>query len=806
MNKVIVLLCVLVPLFFCDTWSNYKASFFLYNKPGLSGQLTGTLYYSLANKAIRYTYKAGPDEIFTYDSTSATGYFIYNQCSGTCATVPLDRSLVMPDFYKGTESCSGVVNTPNGQCTVCTKPAGDPVQSICVSATTNQPVRIILADGTTLDLSNVQSGVVTAAMVDSVALGWGCVLNCGNQMDIVILVDESGSITGNYIPPAAATGEWALMRNFVIGFTNLFTIDTNKVNMGLVQFGTGARDILPTIISDQAEFRNTVQGLTKCRGTDCGVWVTEQSTYTGTGFINSVLLLKDNAGVRALRANVPKVVIIVTDGDDTQPNNPFQWNGRSWSNTLTDSNSWLSYVKAEGVKIIAVGVGSGIDQQFLDSIASVAADGVTKLSYLAASFDFVSQTTTIQNLGTLVCTASGSSNPCPGCAGICACGVCTCPDSCDDNNVCTIGVCNSTVNSKGGCFQQQISCDDKDACTIDSCDPVGGCSNTPVVPATYCDDKDPCTIDTCVSTIGCVNTPMDCTNSNSCLIGSVCSGGVCQPPTTNICKDNNACTKDCSGATNCVFTPIDCTGGNKCILPDCDPTATTGPNGCKNLTRSCDDGNACSNDTCNPMTGCSNSPISCDDGNACTDDTCNPNSGCVNTYFNVTARCFKGDICANYTCDKTLGCVSTPLVCPPPAFNNNPCIVSICDPFQGCIPGPYICNVSKGQDPNCFVNYCNSNSTGPSDMCSQKELDSCLIAAIVGSGAAVISVGAIIGIIIAAVVCAAGTTVGAVYGFTKGFAGVFENKSNIYEPETIQGKNDAYGRDSVFNQKPVKPQ
>jgi len=799
MNKILFLLCILTPLILCQ-WTNFQASFVITNKPGLSGRLTGTLYYSVDNKAIRYTYNAGPDEIYRYDSSSDTGYFIYKRCSGTCDTVPLDRSIMMPNFYKQSEQCSGSITTPNGKCTVCTKPSNEAVQSVCVSDVDDQPIRIVMRDGTTFDLSNVKSGV-SASSVDATSLGWGCVLNCGNQMDLVVVVDESGSIDGNYIPPNAPTGEWAQIRSFVIGFTNLFQIDTNKVNMGLVQFGTGSRKILGSVISDQTQYRNTVNGLTKCRGTDCGTWVTQQSTYTGCGIIDAVDLLKDTSGVRALRANVPKVIMIITDGDDTQPNNPFTWAGRSWSNTITSSNSWLSYARNNGVKIIAVGVGDDIDQSFLDSIASTGPDGVTKLSYLASTFNFLSSSSFLQKLGNLVCSATGSTNPCPGCAGICACGVCKCPDSCDDDNVCTIGVCNATLNAQGGCFQLPVSCDDSNACTADSCDPVNGCIHTPRDIPTYCNDNDPCTTDTCNPAIGCINTPIDCTNTNSCLIGSVCQNGVCTTP-TDICNDNNACTQDCAGAPNCVFKPIDCTGGNKCILPDCDPAAI----GCKNLTRSCDDGNACSKDTCDPKTGCKNDPISCDDGNACTDDTCDPDIGCVHTPFNISDRCFKGDICSNYTCDKVLGCVASPLVCPPPTGNNS-CIISICDPFQGCIPAPYVCNATKGQDPNCFVNYCNPNKTASDpDLCYSQELDSCLLAAVVGSSAAVLSVGVIVAIIIAAVVCAAGTTVGAYIGFTKGFSGVFENKSSIYQPETIQGKNEAYGRDSVFNQKPVKPQ
>jgi hypothetical protein len=793
MNKVILLLCILISIILSQ-WTNFQANFVISSKPGLSGRLTGTVYYSLDNKAIRYTYNAGPEEIYRYDASSETGYFIYKRCSGSCDTIPLDRSIVMPEFYKGNEQCSGTVTTLNGQCTVCNKPSNDPVLSVCVNPGDNKPVRVTLRDGTVFDLSNVVSGA-SADQVDASLLGWGCVLNCDNVMDIVIVVDESGSIDGNYIPPNAPTGEWAQIRSFAIGFTNLFSIASNKVNMGLVQFGTGSRKILSSIISDENQYRQTVNGLTKCRGTNCNV--PPQSTYTGCGIIDAVDLLLDQGGGRILRKNVPKVIVLVTDGVDTQPDDPFTWAGKTWSNKISASNSWLSYAKNNGIKIIAVGVGDGIDYTFLNSIASTAADGVTKLSYLANTFDFLSSSSVINKLGNLVCSATGSTNPCPGCAGLCACGVCTCPDSCEDNSACTIGTCNTTVNNQGGCFFSPVKCDDGDACTADLCNPTTGCVSTPRDIPTYCDDKNPCTTDTCDKSIGCINIPMDCRSTNSCLIGSVCQNGVCSKP-TDICNDDNACTEDCAGSPNCIFKPLDCTGGNKCILPDCDPLGA----GCKNTSRNCDDGNACSKDTCDPKIGCKNDPITCDDGDACTDDSCDPDSGCVFTPFDVTERCYKGDICSIYTCDKTAGCVATPIICP--NTYNDSCVITICDPFQGCIPAPYVCNAT-GKDPNCFITYCNSSSTDFADRCYSQELDSCLIAKIAASSAVVLSIGAIIGIIIAAVVCAAGTTVGAYIGITKGYSGVFENKSGIYEPETIQVKNEAYGRDSVFNQRPVKP-
>jgi len=44
----------------------------------------------------------------------------------------------------------------------------------------------------------------------------------------------------------------------------------------------------------------------------------------------------------------------------------------------------------------------------------------------------------------------------------------------------------------------------------------------------------------------------------------------------------------------------------------------------------CDDGDACTTDSCDPATGCTAAAITCDDGDACTTDSCDLASGCAN--------------------------------------------------------------------------------------------------------------------------------------------------------------------------------
>ena len=98
----------------------------------------------------------------------------------------------------------------------------------------------------------------------------------------------------------------------------------------------------------------------------------------------------------------------------------------------------------------------------------------------------------------------------------------------------------------------------------------------------------------------------------------MCSGGACIGGPALDCDDGNVCTDDsCDSASGCVNT---------------------------NNTASCDDGDACTtNDACSGGACLSGAPLDCDDGDVCTDDSCESSSGCVNS--NNTASCEDGIFC-----------------------------------------------------------------------------------------------------------------------------------------------------------------
>ncbi|MDZ4844985.1 MAG: T9SS type A sorting domain-containing protein, partial [Chitinophagales bacterium] len=120
-------------------------------------------------------------------------------------------------------------------------------------------------------------------------------------------------------------------------------------------------------------------------------------------------------------------------------------------------------------------------------------------------------------------------------------------------------------------------------------------------------------------------------NVHFSVTGSSSSYACSNPPRvcTGGCKDNNPCTTDACTNGQCVYTPV-----------------------------SISDGNACTNDYCNPQTGViSHSPKNCNDGDPCTiDGICNLVTGCSNVAIpnccDSNSDCEDGDLCTIDYCSQ----------------------------------------------------------------------------------------------------------------------------------------------------------
>ena len=304
---------------------------------------------------------------------------------------------------------------------------------------------------------------------------------------------------------------------------------------------------------------------------------------------------------------------------------------------------------------------------------------------------------------------------------------------CDDGNACTVG---DACISSGLCASGQAKvCDDANPCTVDLCDPLQGCVQQEVV-GSKCDDGNACTVnekcdkglctgsprdcddglvcskDSCDKDAGClyaVTAGNKCDDGNACTAGDLCAkAGACVPGPGLSCDDNNGCTTDaCDPASGCTHKTLDgiscsdgdgCTQADKCVQGDCKGTGT-----------SCDDGQVCTTDGCDPAGGCTHkvqagatcsdndactngdsclqsgyckpgAPVTCDDGNACTSDSCHAVKGC---QHEITAGvgCSDGTACtANDACDAKGICLGSPVSCD----DGKACTTDSCDKLAGC--------------------------------------------------------------------------------------------------------------------------
>jgi uncharacterized repeat protein (TIGR01451 family) len=334
---------------------------------------------------------------------------------------------------------------------------------------------------------------------------------------------------------------------------------------------------------------------------------------------------------------------------------------------------------------------------------------------------------------------------------VCQGGLCT-PGTalnCDDLNPCTADTCNATfgcVNTpllngipcsdgnicngaetcqSGLCTAgQALNCNDNNACTTDSCLPAACSSDI------HCNDSNPCTTDVCTAGV-CSSTPVS--NGTPCLDANLCNGaescqfGACTAGTALNCNDGNVCTTDsCTPATGCANTAASngtaCTDGNACNGAETCQAGTCTPAAPLN----CDDGNACTTDSCNPVSGCSHTYIAacqtctvnlnCNDANPCTTDVCNSGQ-CLNVAVADGTACSDGSLCNGIeTCVAAACTPGTPLDC----NDGNVCTFDTCNPATGCA------NVAAGNGVSCADgNVCNGNEICQLGVCTAPTPLSC---------------------------------------------------------------------------------
>ncbi len=265
---------------------------------------------------------------------------------------------------------------------------------------------------------------------------------------------------------------------------------------------------------------------------------------------------------------------------------------------------------------------------------------------------------------------------------------------CADGNLCTTG----DVCKAGACGGVTTVCDDKNPCTLDNCEAASGkCA----FKAKVCQDGNECTQDSCdvkgECSFAALGNATPCTKADACTASAACFGDVCKS-VPNTCDDKDACTKDsCDPLKGCLHQPATgpCDDLDACTSNDqCD-----GGGKCSGKAK-CDDGDLCTADSCDATTAaCSATPKVCNDDNPCTADTCNKGTGLCG-YAPTTASCDDGnactvsDACAGGSCTGKAKC-----------DDGNACTVDSCSGSGGsCVNTAKNCNDSNA----CTVDACNA--------------------------------------------------------------------------------------------------
>ncbi len=212
-----------------------------------------------------------------------------------------------------------------------------------------------------------------------------------------------------------------------------------------------------------------------------------------------------------------------------------------------------------------------------------------------------------------------------------------------------------------------------------------------------------------------------CSDGLACTVGDACDPtGKCQGAVDPVACDYKAFGKDAScaslacqdgenGKTVCMFSDLTatCSDGSACTQED---TCKFGA--CLGIPVACDDNNPCTKDSCDPLTACIHVPVSaeipcsdsdactsgdlcaggvcapgeaidCGDDNPCTSDLCDPKGGCGHVpgegACSDGSACTAGDLCKGGAC---LPGVATE------CDDANPCTGDVCDPKTGCVFAP----------------------------------------------------------------------------------------------------------------------
>jgi hypothetical protein len=234
-------------------------------------------------------------------------------------------------------------------------------------------------------------------------------------------------------------------------------------------------------------------------------------------------------------------------------------------------------------------------------------------------------------IGSFAINGQDCTNPAQCYSGLCVDGVC-CESACDAPCMTcagdkTAGICSPSPDG--------TACPDGDPCNGHETCQSGACVSDGVTPE--CIPTVPCVSGSCVTGQGCVNTPLadgsTCNNDDICDGDDECRAGKCVTRGMLLdCDDHNPCTDDsCNALSGCQHS--DTADGTSCADSDvCNGAETCSSGACgTGEILDCDDGNACTTDSCDAATGCAHADMAegsdCGGGRSCQGGLCLPKKG-----------------------------------------------------------------------------------------------------------------------------------------------------------------------------------
>jgi len=186
-------------------------------------------------------------------------------------------------------------------------------------------------------VNTVAAGVCDVVKSISLPSSQPVVSKSVKPVDLVFVVDESESIESNCRSRKGTKECWKDMVEFVRHLVDSFTVGQGLTHarIGLVTFGKGAAsEFKLKKFTSNSEVKRALDRLTYGSGT-------QTNTKAGLELVESTML-KESNGMRPRSSNVPRVVVVITDGIST----PSSQNPTSVATRL----------RSRGVTILSVGV------------------------------------------------------------------------------------------------------------------------------------------------------------------------------------------------------------------------------------------------------------------------------------------------------------------------------------------------------------------------------------------------------------------------------------------------------------------